>query len=70
MFPKYLLHTWLVRYRIIFNTISHNMEIRQMTTPKPSRRKFLKILGGGTILAATSATTFALTRTPRAALAP
>jgi hypothetical protein len=46
------------------------MEIRQMTTPKPSRRKFLKILGGGTILAATSATTFALTRTPRAALAP
>ncbi len=41
-----------------------------MTTPKPSRRKFLKILGGGTILAAAGATTFAMTRTPHAALAP
>ncbi len=41
-----------------------------MTTPKPSRRKFLKILGGGTILAAAGATTFALTRTPHKALAP
>jgi hypothetical protein len=35
-----------------------------------TRRKFLKILGGGTILAAAGATTFALTRTPTKALAP
>ncbi len=47
------------------------MKIRKMTTqPKPSRRKFLKILGGGTILAAVGATTFGLTRTPTKALAP
>lgn len=41
-----------------------------MTTSKPSRRKFLKILGGGTILAAAGVTTFAMTRTPHKALAP
>ena len=35
-----------------------------MTALKPSRRKFLKILGGGTIVAASGAATFALTRTP------
>ena len=35
-----------------------------------TRRKFLKILGGGTILAAAGATTFAMTRTPTKALAP
>ncbi|WP_375280638.1 Acg family FMN-binding oxidoreductase [Pseudooctadecabacter sp.] len=35
-----------------------------------SRRKFLKILGGGTILAATGAVGFVATRTPTAALAP
>lgn len=35
-----------------------------------TRRKFLKILGGGTILAAAGITTFALTRTPTKALAP
>lgn len=36
----------------------------------PSRRKFLKILGGGTIVAAAGATAFVTTRTPHAALAP
>ena len=35
-----------------------------------TRRNFLKILGGGTILAATGATAFGSTRTPHAALAP
>ena len=35
-----------------------------------TRRNFLKILGGGTILAAAAGTTFALTRTPTKALAP
>lgn len=35
-----------------------------------TRRKFLKILGGGTIFAAAGATTFAMTRTPTRALAP
>lgn len=36
----------------------------------PTRRKFLKILGGGTILAATASVAFVTTRTPHAALAP
>ncbi len=36
----------------------------------PTRRKFLTILGGGTILAATGATGFVATRTPTKALAP
>ena len=36
----------------------------------PTRRRFLKILGGGTILAATAATGFVATRTPTRALAP
>ena len=36
----------------------------------PSRRNVLKIIGGGTILAATGATGFAMTRTPSKALAP
>ena len=36
----------------------------------PSRRNFLKILGGGTIAAAAGATAFAMTRTPTNALAP
>lgn len=36
-----------------------------------SRRRFIALVGGGTVLAATaSATAFALTRTPQAALAP
>ena len=35
-----------------------------------SRRKFLKILGGGTIFAAAGAAGFVATRTPTAALAP
>lgn len=35
-----------------------------------TRRKFLKILGGGTILAATGATAFVTTRNPAQALAP
>ena len=35
-----------------------------------TRRKFLKILGGGTILAATGGAAFVATRTPTAALAP
>jgi hypothetical protein len=36
-----------------------------------SRRRFIALIGGGTVLAATaSATAFALTRTPHAALAP
>jgi len=35
-----------------------------------NRRNFLKILGGGTILAATGAGAFVATRTPHAALAP
>ncbi|MGF1763044.1 Acg family FMN-binding oxidoreductase [Aliivibrio kagoshimensis] len=37
---------------------------------KSSRRNFLKILGGGTILAATGAGAFLATRTPNKALAP
>lgn len=37
---------------------------------KTSRRNFLKILGGGTILAATGAGAFLATRTPNKALAP
>ena len=36
----------------------------------PKRRQFLKILGGGTILAATGAAGFLATRTPHIALAP
>ena len=36
----------------------------------PNRRRFLKILGGGTILAATGAAGFLTTRTPHEALAP
>lgn len=36
----------------------------------PNRRKFLKILGGGTILAATGVAGFLATRTPAKALAP
>ncbi len=36
----------------------------------PDRRRFLKILGGGTILAATGAVGFLTTRTPHRALAP
>ena len=35
-----------------------------------TRRKFLKILGGGTIFAATASVAFVTTRTPHAALAP
>ena len=35
-----------------------------------SRRNFIKVLGGGTILAATGATAFLSTRTPHKALAP
>jgi len=37
---------------------------------KSNRRKFLKILGGGTVLAAATAGTFLSTRTPEKALAP
>ncbi len=36
----------------------------------PNRRRFLKILGGGTILAATGVVGFLATRTPHIALAP
>lgn len=36
----------------------------------PSRRQFLKILGGGTIVAAAAGTSFLATRTPHAALSP
>ena len=43
------------------------LEVRDMQT---SRRTFLKILGGGTIFAATGAGTFLATRTPHKALAP
>jgi hypothetical protein len=35
-----------------------------------SRRKFLSIMGGGAILAATAATAYSVTRTPQSALAP
>lgn len=36
-----------------------------------SRRRFIAMIGGGTVFAATgAATAFALTRTPRSALAP
>lgn len=57
--------THIVRYRIIKSDIGLYGDLLMN-----KRRNFLKILGGGTVLAATGAGVFLGSRTPERALTP